>query len=199
MPRKIELAQILPISEVNGPGRRAVVWVQGCPKRCPACWNPDYLKFGSPWKLTPEELVETVKQETRDFSLIEGVTFSGGEPFAQAGALVPAAKLLKRAGLSVMSYSGYTMSEIYEMKTPFTSLLDQLDILVDGEYVKELRCDRLWRSSLNQQVHFLTDRYRCFEHEIAGEAREFEVSISGQETKVTGFPEESFLKSFRRN
>jgi anaerobic ribonucleoside-triphosphate reductase activating protein len=195
----IELARILPISEVNGPGMRAVIWVQGCRKRCLGCWNPEYLKFGSDWKLSPKELVERVKNETGNFSMIEGVTFSGGEPFGQAENLSVAAKLFKDENLSVMSYSGYTLAEIQLMGPRAASFLDQLDILIDGEYIQAQHGDRLWRSSLNQQVHFLTDRYRSFENDISGEIREFEVTISGEESKITGFPESSFLRSFTQD
>lgn len=193
----IDIAEIVSVSEVNGPGKRAVIWVQGCLKRCHGCWNSDYLEFGSDLRLTPHELFEVVRKRTENFSLIEGVTFSGGEPFEQAAALSQAAALFKKKNLTIMSYSGYTLEEIHLKEKPLTDLLAYLDILVDGEYVKDRHCDRLWRSSSNQKVYFLTDYYKSFECLIHNEVREFEVVLQSTELHVTGFPELDLLKTFR--
>lgn len=193
----INIAQIVRVSEVNGPGKRSVIWVQGCHKRCPGCWNQDYLKFGSEWQLTPQELFNTVKEMTAHFSEIEGVTFSGGEPFAQAEAVANAATLFKKEELSIMSYSGYTREEIQINNEAQTKLLGLLDILVDGEYVMEQQCNRLWRSSLNQKVHFLTDRYKSIENSVNEEVREFEVVLSPTESRLTGFPKLELLDKYK--
>ena len=192
----IEIAEIADISEVNGPGKRTVIWVQGCPKRCPGCWNPDYLSFGSQWQISPEDLFETVKNRTNGFTAIEGITFSGGEPFAQAAGLAESARLFRNAGLTLMSYSGFTAEEIRNMGSPYTDLLKYLDILVDGEYVKELSCDRLWRGSSNQKVHFLTERYQEYKEASTMDHREFEVVLSGETLKITGFPKLDLLRKF---
>ena len=193
----LEIAEIAGVSEVNGPGKRAVVWLQGCTKRCPGCWNPDYLSFGGQWRLSPDELFDVVRTGTNNFSLVEGITFSGGEPFAQAAGLAESARLFRKAGLTLMSYSGFTVEEIHGMGEPHTDLLKTLDILVDGEYIKELACDRLWRSSANQRVHFLTDRYHEYKELTNKELREFEVVLSGDDLKITGFPKLDLLRKFK--
>lgn len=193
----INIAEIAPVSEVNGPGKRAVIWVQGCSKRCSGCWNAAYLDFSTKLQLTPQQIFDFVRQKTLDFSLVEGITFSGGEPFEQAAALSEAASLFKSRGMTIMSYSGDTLEEIKIKGKPQTDFLGNLDILVDGEYVKEESCDRLWRSSLNQKVYFLTERYRSFEPEINKESREFEVVLSENELRVTGFPRLDLLKKFK--
>src|SRR5271170_1096360 len=97
---KIKIAAHLNESETNGPGRRSVLWVQGCPKRCPGCWNASFLKNEGG---VERSLKETFEILTRS-RLIEGVTLLGGEPFAQAEALAPLALLLKTRGLSLMAY-----------------------------------------------------------------------------------------------
>ena len=81
-------------SEVNGPGIRAVVWVQGCPFRCEGCFNERFLPFSPAQQVSVSELAGTI------LSLpgIDGVTFSGGEPFAQAG---PLAELGENSGQPV--------------------------------------------------------------------------------------------------
>jgi anaerobic ribonucleoside-triphosphate reductase activating protein len=193
----IAIAEIADVSEVNGPGARAVVWVQGCPKRCPGCWNPDYLSFSSQWRLSPEELFEAVKSRTVGFKLIEGITFSGGEPFAQAAGLAESARLFRKEGLTLMSYSGFTAEEINQKGKPYTDLLDQLDILVDGEFIKEQQCNRLWRSSANQKIHFLSDRYHEYKKLVSQDLREFEVVLSGNDLRITGFPKLDLLRKIK--
>ncbi len=198
MSDRIEVAEILPVSEVNGPGRRCVIWVKGCRKRCPGCWNTEYLGFGKgKWSYTSDELFDAVKRISGNFKDIEGVTLSGGEPFEQSRELAEAAYLFKKNDLSVMSYSGFTLNDIHDKGRPFTDLLSQLDILVDGEYRHELHCDRMWRSSTNQQIHFLTERYRHLLGLVDNEIREFEVTLSSDHMMLTGFPEHVMLGSFK--
>lgn len=196
MKKLIEIAGVLPVSEVNGPGKRSVIWVQGCPKRCPGCWNPEFLTFGSDWKLTPKELVEYVRKGTHSFSDIEGITFSGGEPFSQAAALAEAAKIFRRLGLSVISYSGWTLEDIRSTKDG-SKLLKQLDILIDGEYIRSLATTRLWRSSSNQRIHFLTERYSHYRSKIETDEQEFEITLQSGGVTITGFPDQSVLRVLR--
>ncbi|HEY9602112.1 MAG TPA: 4Fe-4S single cluster domain-containing protein [Allocoleopsis sp.] len=158
-----ELAQIPPgylnimgyvdESEVNGPGCRAVVWVQGCQRECPGCFNPESWTFETNQLITIDELTDKILSNPRN----QGVTFSGGEPFWQATALAELAKRIKAAGLTVMSFSGFTLEELRSVKAPpgAQDLLAQLDLLVDGPYVESLAIhspDSLV-SSRNQRVH----------------------------------------------
>ncbi|MGF1499774.1 MAG: 4Fe-4S single cluster domain-containing protein [Elainellaceae cyanobacterium] len=123
-------------SEVNGPGCRAVVWVQGCDRHCPACFNPASWAFEENQIVSVQQLAEQILANPRN----QGVTFSGGEPFMQAKGLSQLARLLKAAGLTVMSFSGYTLDELRSDKAPPDAhlLLAELDILIDGPYVESL-------------------------------------------------------------
>lgn len=90
--------------------------------------------------------------EIKQNPLVTGVTFSGGEPFIQAGALSLLAKVLKREGYSVWSYSGYTYDKL-ERDDKFRSLLEQIDVLVDGPYVQSKHSmDIDFRGSTNQRI-----------------------------------------------
>ncbi|TVR15661.1 MAG: radical SAM protein [Phormidium sp. GEM2.Bin31] len=121
-------------SEVNGPGKRAVIWVQGCLRECPGCFNPSSWSFEANQLISIDELVERVTGNR----LNEGVTFSGGEPFWQAPALAELARRLKDQGLTVMSFSGFTLDELRSPSAPpgASELLEQLDLLIDGPYVE---------------------------------------------------------------
>jgi anaerobic ribonucleoside-triphosphate reductase activating protein len=74
---------MLPRSAVNGPGERAVVWFQGCDLQCRGCFNPASHPFNRHRDKPGEDVAELILACRG----IEGVTFSGGAPFQQAGDL----------------------------------------------------------------------------------------------------------------
>jgi anaerobic ribonucleoside-triphosphate reductase activating protein len=140
-------------SEVNGPGCRAVIWVQGCLRECPGCFNPASWSFEINQLRTVDDLVQHILSNPRN----QGVTFSGGEPFWQAPALAHLARQVKAAGLNVMSFTGFTLEQLQSDQAPAGAqdLLSQLDILIDGAFVESLAIhapDSLVSSS-NQRVH----------------------------------------------
>lgn len=147
-------------SEVNGPGSRAVVWVQGCLRECPGCFNPDSWNFEVNELISVDDLVERITRNPNN----EGVTFSGGEPFWQAPALADVARKVKAAGLNVMSFSGFTLEQLQKPDAPVGAmdLLAQLDILIDGPYVELLATHSpdCPVASRNQRVHILNPAFR---------------------------------------
>ncbi len=140
-------------SEVNGPGCRAVVWVQGCLRECPGCFNPQSWSFEINQLITVEQLVENILANPRN----QGVTFSGGEPFWQAPALTNVARQVKAAGLTVMAFTGFTLEQLRSPYGPAGAedLLHELDILVDGPYIqsRSTHTPDCPVSSSNQRVH----------------------------------------------
>jgi len=149
-------------SEVNGPGCRAVVWVQGCLRECPGCFNPASWSFEINQVMSIDTLAQKILNNPRN----EGVTFSGGEPFWQAPALAELARQVKAAGLNVMSFTGFTLEQLRSPSAPpgAEDLLEQLDLLIDGAYIEPLAVNRhdSLVSSSNQRVHLfnpdLSDR-----------------------------------------
>ncbi|MFB8792886.1 MAG: 4Fe-4S single cluster domain-containing protein [Microcoleus sp.] len=149
-------------SEVNGPGCRAVVWVQGCLRECPGCFNPASWSFEINQLMSIDTLAQKILSNPRN----EGVTFSGGEPFWQAPALAELARQVKAAGLNVMSFTGFTLEQLRSPSAPAGAedLLEQLDVLIDGAYIEPLAVNRpdSLVSSSNQRVHLfnpdLSDR-----------------------------------------
>jgi anaerobic ribonucleoside-triphosphate reductase activating protein len=144
---------------VLGPGKRAVVWVQGCGFRCPGCLVPESWNPKGGYVAKVDELVDWIVAQPD----IEGVTFSGGEPFNQAAGLLHLMDSLQMRAptLSAVSYTGYTCRWLALHGTSEQQrLLDRLDILIDGRYRQELHADLLWRGSVNQRIHLLSERYR---------------------------------------
>ncbi|WP_144872410.1 4Fe-4S single cluster domain-containing protein, partial [Hyella patelloides] len=140
-------------SEVNGPGSRAVVWLQGCQRECDGCFNTDSWSFEINQLISVEHLVDKILNNPKN----TGVTFSGGEPFWQAPALIEVAKKVKAGGLNVMSFTGFTLERLQADYAPACSkeLLAQLDILIDGAFVSSLAVNdpNSLVSSSNQRVH----------------------------------------------
>ena len=118
----------------------------------------------------------------------EGVTFSGGEPFAQAGALAEVAERVRAAGKGVLVFTGYDAIELRSSRNPgVRRLLQAADLLVAGRYRSEMPGRHPLLASANQELVFLTERYRGAD--FGGRRRtEFRIAASGAIT-VSGFPD----------
>lgn len=135
-------------SFVDGPGIRYTLFLQGCKHGCPGCHNPGTHDVAGGVILEGS----TVVSEVEENRLLDGVTFSGGEPFLQADALVPLAARLRAMGYHLMAYSGYTWERLVADQGK-SRLLSLMDILVDGPFLqKERSLGLLWRGSRNQRV-----------------------------------------------
>lgn len=147
---ELRLAGLLPESVVDGPGLRSVIFVQGCPHHCPGCHNPDTWDFDGGVAEDTTEILETLGYP----GLVSGVTFSGGEPFCQAGALAELAAELKGRGFHLAAYTGYTWEQLSARADPCVRrLLGSLDLLIDGPFRRELRSTDLpFRGSRNQRI-----------------------------------------------
>jgi len=185
----LHLHNFVPRSRANGPGERAVVWVQGCPRRCPGCWNPDSLAFDRRNETSVSELVSRICA----IDGLAGVTFSGGEPFSHAAPLAELARQLRIRlgdGFSVVCFSGHTLEQIQkgaEKRPELGQLLGEVDLLVDGAYVESLRSiGEPLRGSSNQKLHFLSGRIRP--EEVIPSCAEFTLGADGGVTQ-TGYPE----------
>ncbi len=184
----LQVAQIVPCTEAEGPGRRFAVWFQGCPLRCPGCCNPEFIPFagGTP---TPLADVKAQLAAAHDRDAIEGLTLLGGEPFAHAAGAASLARFARQRGLTVMTFSGYTIEELRANPDPDAAeLLPLTDILVDGRYMREQPdTSRRWVGSTNQRVHFLTDRYRADDPRWR-QRNTLEIRVDRGGVTVNGFP-----------
>nr|WP_318736817.1 4Fe-4S single cluster domain-containing protein [Roseofilum sp. Belize BBD 4] len=172
-------------SEVNGPGCRAVVWVQGCTRACSGCFNPASWSFEINQLISINTLAEQIASNPRN----QGVTFSGGEPFWQAPGLANLARQLKAKGFNIMSFTGFTVEQLRAKGAPegAQELLDQLDILIDGPYVESLAIHSPTSpvSSSNQRVHILNPE---FESAVSWASDQMEIHILKDGTRlVTGY------------
>ena len=145
----LDLAGIVTDSIVDGPGIRTCIFCQGCPHHCEGCHNPETWEFGTGTPMEAQRLLEIVRSNP----LCRGVTFSGGEPFAQAEGFAQLAELLKDAGYEVASYSGYTFEQLLQGTPAQRKLLEKLDVLIDGPFILAERSLQLvFRGSRNQRI-----------------------------------------------
>ena len=136
-------------SYVDGPGIRMAIFFQGCLHKCEGCHNP-----GS-WPMYGGEKVDTndlMKKMAND-PLLDGITLSGGEPFLQPQPALALARFARQRGLSVWCYTGYTFEQISEWQDNRKTLLQNIDVLVDGPFkLEEKSLDIPWRGSRNQRL-----------------------------------------------
>jgi anaerobic ribonucleoside-triphosphate reductase activating protein len=194
----LRVAQLVPCTEAEGPGRRFALWFQGCPLRCPGCCNPEMLPFEGGQPLRLADVLRQV-DEAAARCAIEGITLLGGEPLAHATGAAALARAVRDRGLTVMVFSGFTLAEARALPDPAVAdLLAHTDILVDGPYRREQpETRRRWIGSANQQIHFLSDRYRADDPRWLL-PNTLEIRLSGGELTVNGFPARQAVGLWKR-
>jgi len=150
-PDSIRIAGVVRESIVDGPGIRFVVFAQGCPHRCAGCHNEATHDFSGGHEYETDKIMAEIEKNP----LLSGVTFSGGEPFCQPEGFFSLAVKLKRRGMNILSFTGYTYEELECLKEGNESiggLLANIDILIDGRFVLEKRDLTLqFKGSSNQR------------------------------------------------
>lgn len=142
----MRVLDILPGTSVDGPGMRTSVYFAGCTLHCEGCHNPQSWDPAGGREMTADELFAILSAEGFD------VTFTGGDPMLQAAELAPLAARLKSEGYGVWCYTGRLYSDC-EADETMRSLLDNIDVLVDGPYIAALRNrSLLFRGSSNQRL-----------------------------------------------
>lgn len=159
----IRIAGTVNDSIVDGNGLRYTIFVQGCPHHCKGCHNPQTHSFDGGKEVSTSDLFDIIISNT----LLDGVTFSGGEPFAQAKPLVELADLVKQnTNLNIVTYTGYTFEEIITSNNPdWIALLNSTDILIDGKFIEDLKSYELrFRGSSNQR--YIDVKQSLLQHKV---------------------------------
>ncbi len=131
-----------------GPGRRIVIWVQGCSLKCKGCTSPQFWDYDKGKEITEEELIELCICDD-----LEGITFHGGEPMEQSDSLLYVAERILPKGKNVVCFTGYEVEEL--KRSSQIALASISDILITGRYEESKRNVYLqFRGSTNQKVLF---------------------------------------------
>ena len=180
-----------------GPGVRAALWVQGCPFRCAGCLAPDWIPQRPARIVAAGELADELLADPD----VTGLTFSGGEPMAQAGALAQVIAAARRQReVTLICFTGFRLAELLARPPDpgVPGLLAQTDVLIDGRYVAARNDDLGLRGSSNQQIHHLTGRLAGFAAELAGGRRRSEIRLTARSAFLVGVPEAAVAAAFDR-
>lgn len=181
--RTLQVAERAVVDGILGPGRRVVMWVKGCKRRCEGCIAPEWQEFGGGVEMSVGEVVEEIMR----MGEIEGLTLSGGEPLEQGAglaAMVRGVRKIKKE-INVICYTGYRREELAG-KEGAQELLGEVDVLIDGVYKAAEDDGKGLRGSRNQGVHRLSGRLR--EIDFEGAERRAQVRIKGGEMQLIGIP-----------
>ncbi|RSX55598.1 Anaerobic ribonucleoside-triphosphate reductase activating protein [Bifidobacterium dolichotidis] len=140
----------------DGEGIRVSLYVSGCPFHCVGCYNSSIWDFKAGHEYNDKLEAQIMKDLSEPF--VQGITFLGGEPLLNTGVLLPLArKIREKFGHTkdIWCWTGYTWEELMRPgESPDKlELLKEIDILVDGRYIKELHDSLLqFRGSKNQRI-----------------------------------------------
>jgi anaerobic ribonucleoside-triphosphate reductase activating protein len=183
----LNIANIYIGTKALGPGNRAVIWVQGCPFRCPACYSPEWIPQIQANNYSPAELAELITSHGD----IDGVTISGGEPMLQSSNLLLLLKELKKLKphYTFILYTGFKKEYLQRLPADDSrrNLLGELDVLIDGVYIEQLNNNQGLKGSSNQKIWHLSQRLIDFNFET--EPRKNEIFIKNGEIHFIGVPD----------
>ena len=139
------------LGTVDGPGVRAVVFMQGCPLRCACCHNPDTWDFGGGKIVSAEEIFRKIQRLRAYFGKDGGVTVSGGEPLLQADFVAELFRLCRADGIScALDTSGCVYNESVERLLSLTDL-----VLLDYKYTNDTDYKKYTGMSMQTAEDFL--------------------------------------------
>lgn len=144
----MRILDILEDTTVDGPGFRTSIYCSGCAHACPGCHNPQSWDINAGRSMSVDEILKAVLDDP-----FADVTFSGGDPMYQADGFAELARAIKLASTkTIWCYTGFLFETL--VKQPHTrTLLQYIDVLVDGPFVQSLRDeDLLYRGSSNQRL-----------------------------------------------
>jgi anaerobic ribonucleoside-triphosphate reductase activating protein len=185
----LRVADRVPVTEAEGPGRRYATWLQGCSLRCAGCCNPELLDPEGGTGVPVWTLLDELRRAE-----VEGVSVLGGEPFDQATALAPFVQGAAALSLGVIVFSGFTIEELRARRDAATdAVLAATDLLIDGRYVAAApEPARRFVGSANQRFHYLTGRYDPSIERASETAPDFTVEVEirpGGICALHGWPE----------
>ena len=114
-----------------------------------------------------EDIYQEIEKEFTEKN-IRGITISGGEPFLQ---VVPLKNLIKKIkeniNLDIICFTGFLYEELLKKNDEAINyILNNIDILIDGKYIEEKNENNYLRGSSNQNIIFLSDRYKAYEKDM---------------------------------
>ncbi|MBQ6194353.1 MAG: anaerobic ribonucleoside-triphosphate reductase activating protein [Prevotella sp.] len=144
----ISVLNVIEDTMVDGPGFRTSIYCAGCRHACPGCHNPQSWDFSGGRAMTTDEMMRIIEADP-----YANVTFTGGDPMYQPEGFAELAQAIHaRTDKNIWCYTGFTFEQLLNNPRQ-RALLEEIDVLVDGPFVKALRDDDLiFRGSSNQRI-----------------------------------------------
>ena len=137
-----------------GPGKRLLLFLQGCSIHCKGCVNQHLWPFGTGTDISAAEVVELCRD-------LEGITLHGGEPLDQSEGLLEIVKALKRQGKTVVLFTGYQYKELVHRAQK--KAWQMADLVISGRFVESKKNIYLqFRGSTNQRVYVHKGKYQGY-------------------------------------
>ncbi|KAA6318077.1 Anaerobic ribonucleoside-triphosphate reductase-activating protein [termite gut metagenome] len=148
----LHILRIYPETIVDGAGIRYSIYLSGCSHQCPGCHNPESWDSETGEPLTDERISRIIREINANL-LLDGVTFSGGDPLYNPREFLPFVKQIKEAThQNIWCYTGYRYEEIL-LRPELSVILPYIDVLVDGKFDKNKKSPYLhFRGSENQRI-----------------------------------------------
>jgi anaerobic ribonucleoside-triphosphate reductase activating protein len=136
----------------DGEGLRYSIYLAGCRHHCGGCHNPESWDPAA-GKLLTEDYLDRIIQEINSNPLLDGITFSGGDPFYYPSSFLALLKKIKAATrMNIWCYTGYLYEELIAQDA-IRPCLDYIDVIVDGRFEEENYSPSLaFRGSTNQRI-----------------------------------------------
>ncbi len=183
----LNIADVYPVSYSNGPGRRTVIWVQGCTLKCPGCFNQEFQPHIERFLVDPRNFAYNIIDLCKTHQC-EGITLTGGEPFQQSPSVLQFAEVIKKEGLTIVCFSGYTFTELLKSKDEnIQALLANIDLLIAGPFDNSKKYNRTWCDDPDKEIIYLNNQISFKAH---AKSNDLEFIVDGCEISVTGFPEQ---------
>ena len=193
---QLNIGQVLPTTNAEGPGLRYALWVQGCSLRCPGCCNPHMFSAQKSNWMNISDIVEDIRKTKQQNPLLEGISILGGEPVEQPQGLLQLCSEVQKLDLSVMVFTGHLYTNLTQNPILY-GFLSYCDILVDGPFeenqLEEEGQKRKWIGSQNQNIYILSDRYKHLEGDWPTDKNTVEIRMFNGEITINGFPFDDFM------
>ena len=151
----MRIADLTKNDTTNGEGICVSLWVQGCPHHCKGCHNPESWDFNGGEYINNWRLIEQISEAITANGIQRNFSILGGEPFAPQN-IDDTYQILwhikeRFPSIKTFVWTGYTLQQLQDLYED--TLLDNVDVLIDGPFIKAERDITLkFRGSKNQRI-----------------------------------------------